>query len=144
MRLHKVASSWFINIIDLWCTEPQMWNYVGVLPHSIRLALLVTFFCLLAQNVEYSKRGCQFQYRVTLSGACYVLTVEKKAEFNKYWKLKHRRFMLKLSNVRGMRYLVTACCVDEASHSICPVGPGERKLLSFSARLSLRTAKWQA
>jgi hypothetical protein len=26
MRMHKVASSWFINIINWWCTEPQMWN----------------------------------------------------------------------------------------------------------------------
>ena len=109
--------------------------YFGVLPHSIRLALLVTFFCPPPQDVEYSKRGCQFQYRVTPSGACCVLTVEKNVKFNKYLKLKHQRFLSKLSNVPGVRYLVTAC-VDGASHSIYPVGPGERKLLSFSARLS--------
>jgi hypothetical protein len=55
-----------------------------MLPHSILLALLVTFFCLNAQDVEYSKRGCQLQYRVTLSVARYVLTVEKKVEFSKH------------------------------------------------------------
>jgi len=95
-----------------------------VFPQSIQLALLVTFFRLHAQNVVYSKRGCQFQYRVTPSGACYVPTVEKKVGFTKYLKLKLHRFMSKLSNVCDVRYLVTACSVDEASHSICPVGPG--------------------
>ena len=89
--------------------------YIGVLPHSIRLALLVTFFRLRTQNVEYSKRGCQFQYCGTLSGAFYVLTVENKVEFNKYLKLKHQRFMSKLSNVHSVRYLVTTFCIDEAS-----------------------------
>ena len=58
--------------------------YIGVLPHSIRLALLVTFFCLDAQNIEYSKPGCQFQYRVTLSGACqfqYRVTLSGACQF---------------------------------------------------------------
>jgi hypothetical protein len=33
---------------------------IGMLPHSIRLSMLVTFFFLHAQNLEYSKHGCQF------------------------------------------------------------------------------------
>jgi hypothetical protein len=101
-----------------------------VLPHSIRLALLVTFFYLHAQNIECSKRGCQFQYRVTLSGACYILTVEKKVEFNKYLKLK-QRFLSKLSNVRGVRYLVTACCVDEPSQHLPRGTWGEKIAVIF-------------
>jgi hypothetical protein len=33
---HKVASSCFINIIDWWCTETQMWNYSEIISSCLK------------------------------------------------------------------------------------------------------------
>jgi hypothetical protein len=96
-------------------------------------------------SLSYTEKN-KLKYSSALKSHFSLLYV---IDLRRYLNLKCQNdFNETLYNAQGMLYavwyLVTAFCVDEASHSSYPVGAGERKLLSFSARRSLKTAKWQA